>query len=89
MGVIPGLGRHPGGGHGGSLQYSWQENPMDRGAWEATVHGVTQSRTRLNTAQPRDAYLHTGLGTTVVKLRGFDFSEHSLLYLQKIKMERE
>ena len=40
-GLIPGLGRSPGGGHGNSLQYSCLENPMDRGAWRATVHGVT------------------------------------------------
>ena len=47
------------------------------------------SQTRLNTAQRRDAYLHTGLETIVVKLRSFDFSKHSLLYLQKIKTEWE
>ena len=38
LGSIPGLGRSPGGGHGYQLQYSCLENPMDRGAWEATVH---------------------------------------------------
>ena len=38
-GSIPGLGRSPGGGHGNPLQYSSLENPMDRGAWRATVHG--------------------------------------------------
>ena len=36
--LIPGLGRCPGGGHGNPLQYSSLENPMDRGAWQATVH---------------------------------------------------
>ena len=41
MGSIPGLGRSPGGGHGNLLQYSCLENPMDRGAWQAIVHGVT------------------------------------------------
>ena len=46
-GSIPGLGRSPEGGHGNPLQYSCLENPMDRGAWWATVHGVTKSRTRL------------------------------------------
>ena len=40
---IPGLGRSPGGGHGDPLQYSCLENPLDRGAWRAAVHGVTQS----------------------------------------------
>ena len=44
-GLIPGLGRSPGGGHGNPLQYSCLEYPMDRGAWWATVHGVTKSQT--------------------------------------------
>ena len=47
LGLIPGSGRSPGGGHGNPLQYSCPENPMDRGAWRATVHGVTKSRTQL------------------------------------------
>ena len=47
MGSIPGSGRSPGGGHGNPLSYSCLENPMDRGAWQATVHRVTQSRTQL------------------------------------------
>ena len=47
MGLIPGSGRSSGGGHGNSLQYSCLKNPMDRGAWQATAHGVAQSRTRL------------------------------------------
>ena len=42
MGLISGLGRSPGRGHGNALQYSCLENPMDRGAWWATVHGVTR-----------------------------------------------
>ena len=46
-GSIPGSGRSPGGGNGNSLQYSCLENPMDRGAWRATVHGVAKSQTRL------------------------------------------
>ena len=44
-GLIPGLGRFPGGGHGNPLQYPCLENPMDRGAWQATVHEVTKSQT--------------------------------------------
>ena len=47
LGSIPGLGRSPGGEHGNPLQYSCLENPMDRGAWQATVHEVTKSQTRL------------------------------------------
>ena len=46
-GSISGLGRSPGGGNGNPLQYSCLENPMDRGACRATVHGVTKSWTRL------------------------------------------
>ena len=45
VGLIPGLGRSPGGGHGNPLQYSCLENPMDREAWWAIVHGVTNSQT--------------------------------------------
>ena len=47
MGSIPGSGRSPGEGNGNPLQYSCLENPMDRGAWRATVHGVAQSQTQL------------------------------------------
>ena len=43
MGLIPGLGRSPGEGSGNPLQYSCLENPMDRGAWRATAHGVAKS----------------------------------------------
>ena len=42
-GLIPGLGRFPGGGNGEPLQYSDLGNPMDRGAWQATVHGITKN----------------------------------------------
>ena len=45
LGSIPGLGRSPGEGNGNPLQYSCLENPIDRGAWWATVHGITKSQT--------------------------------------------
>ena len=45
--LIPGSERSPGGGHGNPLHYSCLENPIDRGARQATVHRVTKSRTRL------------------------------------------
>ena len=48
LGLIPGSGRSPGEGNGNPLQYSCLENPMDGGAWLATVHGVAKSQTRLN-----------------------------------------
>ena len=47
LGSVPGLGKSPGGGHGNPLQRSCLENPMDRRAWWAAVHGVAKSRTRL------------------------------------------
>ena len=52
---IPGLGGSPGGGHGNPLWYSCLENPMDRGAWQTTVRGVTKSQTRLSDL----AYMHS------------------------------
>ena len=45
---IPGWGRYPGEGNGNPLQYSCLENPMDGGAWQSAVHGVTTSQTRLS-----------------------------------------
>ena len=47
VGSIPGLGRSPGGGYHNLFQYSCLENPMERGAWHAIVHGVAKSQTRL------------------------------------------
>ena len=47
VGSIPGWGRFPGEGNSNPLQYSCLENPMDRGAWQATVHGVAKSRRQL------------------------------------------
>ena len=47
-GLVPGLGRYPGGGNDNPLQYSCLKNPMNRGTWWATVHGVIKSQTRLS-----------------------------------------
>ena len=63
--LIPGLGRFPGEGHGNPAQYSGLENPVDRGARWATVHGVTKSWTRLSDLArmhaplPTDTHTHT------------------------------
>ena len=48
VGLISGLGRSPGGGNGNLLQYSCLQNPMNRGAWQATVYGVAKSQARLS-----------------------------------------
>ena len=47
-GSIPRSGRSPGGGNGNPLQYSFLENSMDRGAWQATVHGLAKSQIQLS-----------------------------------------
>ena len=48
VGLIPGLGRSSEGGNGNRLQYFYRENPMDRGFWRATVHGIAKSWTQLS-----------------------------------------
>ena len=58
VGSIPGSGRSPGEGKGNPLQYSCLENPMDRGAWWATVHGVAKSRTRLSDFTSLQCFFH-------------------------------
>ena len=57
-GSMPGSGRSPGGGNGRPLKYSYLENPMDRGTWQATVHGVAKSWTRLKRFNTRMANSH-------------------------------
>ena len=52
LGLIPGLGTFPGEGNGNLLQYSCLENPMDRGPWQAIVHGVTRVGHGLATKPP-------------------------------------
>ena len=63
VGLIPGLGRSPGGGHGNTLACSCLENPMDRGAWWATVHGVAKSQTQLKRLS-----MHAHIEFTVIVL---------------------
>ena len=53
LGLIPGLGRSPGEENGNPLQYSCLENSVDRGAWRATISGVTKSQTG-----PKDTHTH-------------------------------
>ena len=58
LGSIPGLGRSPGEENGNPLQYSCLENPMDRGAWWATVHGVARVRHDLVTKPPHEKKIY-------------------------------
>ena len=58
LGLIPGLGRSPGGGDDRSPQYSCLENPMDRGAWQATVHRVTKSQAGLSDCAHTHTHTH-------------------------------
>ena len=58
VGLILESERSPGGGNGNPLPYSCLENPMDRGAWSATVHGVTKSQTRLSLSLSEDFKHH-------------------------------
>ena len=63
VGLIPGSGRSPGGGHSNPVQYSFVENPMDRGAWRATVHrSHTESDTSEATEHAHTSYQHEFLG---------------------------
>ena len=61
LGLVPGLGRSPGEGNGNPLQYSCLENPTDRGAWRATVHGVARVGEDLVAKPPPP---HFGLGVS-------------------------
>ena len=61
VGLIPGLGRSPGGGHGYPLQYACQQNPTDRGAWRATGHSVVKSQTQVLHGRTQSIYFHASL----------------------------
>ena len=91
-GSIPGSGRSPGGRHSNSLQYSCLENPLDRGAWRATVHRVTKSQTRLKWLSAHRHY--SGLkdpGTSFALCAHFVNRLHPELHglLQEHKLELE
>ena len=67
-GSIPGLGRTPGEGNDNPLQYSCLDNPMDRGAWWATVHSVAKSQTplkQLSTCVPGDVWMTVCFGAFI------------------------
>ena len=68
---IPGLGRSPEGGNGNPLQYSCLANPMDRGAWRATVHSVAQRQTLLNRFSTQSASASTAVPLTYRKVTDY------------------
>ena len=70
-GSIPRWGRSPGEGNGNPVQYACLENPMDGGAWRATVHGVTKSRTRLSDFASAFFHFHCHLLAEYVNCRFF------------------
>ena len=78
LGSILGSGRSPGEGNGYPLQYSCLENPMDRGAWRATVHGVPKSQTRLS-----DLYRYV---FTNICIHIFGFTHKVYSYINKYDM---
>ena len=65
LGSIPGLRRSPGEGNGNPSQYSRQENSMDRGAWQATVHGVAKSQIRLSDFTSLHLYFTKAIYTSI------------------------
>ena len=68
LGLIPGSGRSSGEGNGNPLQYSCLKNPMDGGAWWATVHGVAKSRTQLSDFTFTFTHTHTSTHTIITKM---------------------
>ena len=76
LGSIPGLGRSPGEGNGYPLQYSGLENSKDRGAWQATIHGVAKRRTRLS-----DFHFHISLS------KKYNLHPYELKYVTQSKRQ--
>ena len=88
VGSIPGSGRSPGGGNGDPLQYSCLDNPMDRGAWQATVHGFAKSWTWLSDW----AHVRCGFGLSIWSVTSLTAIENTYLrrfLLQSVPWEKE
>ena len=79
VGLIPVLGRSPGGGHGNPLQYFCLENPMDRGAWWATVQRVAKSQTQLS--------MHTRMQFCNKFNKDFKNGQHQKFFVLKIQTD--
>ena len=81
-GLIPGLGRSPGVGNSNPLQYSCLENPMDRGAWWATVHRVTKSQTWLKRLSTHAHFNRKAINDWIINLIICLLSFPNSLYFQ-------
>ena len=81
VGSIPGSARSPGGGNGNPLQDSCLENPMDRGVWQATVHRVAKSQTRL---KQLNTHKHTHTHTQSTHKHTLTFCITGLIFIIKI-----
>ena len=91
-GPIPGLGRSPGGGNGSPLLYSCLRSPMDRGAWWATVHGVTKSPTQLSTCActhtHTHTHTHTPLALTVLLFKWFQLANRAEVWVINVHINK-
>ena len=86
LGSVPGSGRSPGGGNGNLLQDSCLENPQDRGAWQATVHGVAKSQTRLKQLNAR-VHREPGGCSLGLQARGSPWEEAVSRVTERVDME--
>ena len=82
-GSIPGSGRSLGGGNGNPLQYSGLGNPMDRGAWRATVHRVTKSQTQLNRLSKHAHIIYIGLRLRLILQNSSVMIQNHSFFLDK------
>ena len=83
VGLITGLGRSPGGENGNPLQYSCLENSMDKGAWRATIHGVTKSQTRLKQLSTHTQEMPLSPTWTEFRKKRYNFTIKALLFIFK------
>ena len=95
QGLIPGSGRSPGEGNGNPLQYSCLENPMDRGAWQATVHGVSRvghnwvTNTHIHTWMLREWLRNIIMSAVAIWPSNMTDSNHHLLTFFQENLERK
>ena len=81
-GLIPGSGRSPGGGHDNPLQYSCLENPMNRGTWWATVHGVSKGSDTTKVTKRTHTHAHTHTHTRKQKNSDEHFGQPNIFFFR-------